>query len=270
MRAHFARLNSDKSQIDGAIQATQSEEANAQAELVRAIEAGDAAKQAAAQRAIAKAAAALAQLESGKYAAEQEIQKAQRLFEEHEAARARQAETPPPKAEPERKPQAEQMTPDRWIDTTARQVLGDHGAEWLRQNKSFASDPKENAKFLRFADAYAERHGQAALKDEAFIEAANGWFFPDRAQNDDEVEPEPVEKPRAQPRAVAAAPVNRNGNQFFSSRNLNATQIKLPPKLAATVRAMGMDTTKYALQAVEDIKAGRLPKNFLDPDYDHG
>ena len=32
---------------------------------------------------------------------------------------------------------------------------------------------------------------------------------------------------------------------------------------------MGLDPVKYALQAVEDIKAGRLDKRFLDPDYPH-
>ena len=59
------------------------------------------------------------------------------------------------------------------------------------------------------------------------------------------------------------------GNQFFSSRNINAEKVKLPPKLAAFVRSAGLDPTQYALEAVAAIKAGNLPKNFLDPDYEH-
>lgn len=267
MRAHFARLQSDKSQIEGAISATQAEEANAQAELMRAIEAGDASKQAAAQKAMAKAAAALAQLENGKYAAEQEISRAQRLFEERQEASKRTAEATPPARTPEPAAAPAPTTPEQWIDGTARQVLGDKGADWLRSNKEFAVDPKMNRKFLRFADEYAEDHGQAALKSQDFLDALNERFFPDRAEA---VEEEVVEKPRAPPRATAAAPVSRSGNQFFSSRNLNASQVKLPPRLAAFVKASGLNPTEYALATVADIKAGRLPKNFLDPDYDHG
>ena len=59
-------------------------------------------------------------------------------------------------------------------------------------------------------------------------------------------------------------------NQFFSSRNPNAAQVKLPPKLAAFVKASGLNPTEFALGAVADIKAGKLPKDYLDPDYDHG
>jgi len=270
MRAHFARLASDKSQIEGAIVATQAEESNAQAELVRAIESGDAARQAAAQKVIAKAAAQLAQLENGKHAADLEIQRAQRLFEQHEQAqsRATRDETPAPKREPEPRHQPETMTPDRWIDTQARQVLGDKGAEWLKTNRKFADDPKMNRKFLRFADDYADDHGKEALKSEEFIERLNEHFG---LVEREEEPPAPVERQQRAPvRATAAAPVSRNGNQFFSSRNMNATAVRLPPALATKVRQMGMDVTQYALQAVEDIKAGRLPKDFLDPDYNHG
>ena len=67
---------------------------------------------------------------------------------------------------------------------------------------------------------------------------------------------------------MSSAPVSRGGNHF-SSRNLDARSVKLPPALAKFVKDSGLDPTQYALGAVEDIKAGKLPKNFLDPDYDH-
>lgn len=268
MRAHVLRLQADKSQIEGAISATQSEAAMAQRELIQAIESGDAKRQAEAQHAIAKAEAALSRLEDGKFAADAELTKANRLFDDHEKARpARPADETVPEKKPDPASQPEPMTPDRWIETTAKNVLGDQGADWLRQNKQFATDPKMNRKFLRFADEYAEDHGQGALKSQDFLDALNDKFFPAR----DEDEPEPVvERPRSQAKATTAAPVSRGSNAFFSSRNLNASQVKLPPRLAAFVRDSGLNATDYALQCVADIKAGKLPKNYLDPDYDHG
>ncbi len=268
MRAHVLRLQADKSQIEGAISATQSEAAMAQRELIQAIESGDAKRQAAAQHAIAKAEAALSQLENGKYAAETELAKANRLFDQHEQSKTTKTAEPPP---PERRadPPPAVMTPEKWIDTTARDVLGEQGADWLKANKQFATDPKMNRKFLRFADEYAEDHGQGALKSAAFLDALNDKFFPDRETDRDEPEPV-VERPRQTARTTSSAPVSRGGNQFFSSRNLNASQVKLPPKLAAFVKQSGLNATEYALQCVADIKAGKLPKNYLDPDYDHG
>lgn len=270
MNAHWHRLQSDKGQIEAAITATLSESQSIERDLIAATETGDAVKAAAAQRALAKAEAALAQLEQGKSAADAQIEEARRLFDEHARNRDRVPEPKPvpvPKKEP---PPVVTQTADQWIDTTAKAALGDAGATWLRENKTFVTDAKENRRLLAFADLYAIEHGASALKSEAFIEALNDKFFPDRDRDTEpehERAPEP-ERPRA--RTQAAAPVSRSGNQFFSSRNLNATQVKLPPRLAAFVKASGLNATEYALGAVADIKAGRLPKNFLDPDYDPG
>lgn len=266
MNAHWHRLQSDKGQIESAIAATQSESASIERDLITATETGDAVKAAAAQRALAKAEAALAQLEQGKVAADAQIDEARRLFEDR--SRAREA-TPEPKPVPKKEPVAVQQTADQWIDQS-KSVLGDSGANWLRENKGFAVEGRDNLRFRAFADLYAVEHGQSALKSAEFIEALNDKFFPDREaepEHEREREPEPE---RARARTQAAAPVSRNGNQFFSSRNMNATQVKLPPRLAAFVKASGLNATEYALGAVADIKAGRLPKNYLDPDYDHG
>ena len=125
---------------------------------------------------------------------------------------------------------------------------------------------------MRFADDYVEDHGKDALRSQAFLDALNDWFVPKRERENDDVEmpaardraPEPAPQRRTQ----AAAPVSR-GSNMFSSRNLDASQVRLPPRLAAFVKSAGLNPTEYAKSAVADIKAGRLPKDFLDPDYNH-
>lgn len=278
LRAHWSKLNADHAQISGAIAMASSEAEAAQRDYVAATEAGDAVKAGAAQRAIAKAEAAMLLLERGKVDAEDQIETARRAYEEHYAAKpepARSAPVAQKSADP-----SVPRTADEWIDRTAKAALGNDGAEWLRANKEFVTDAKLNRKLLRFADEYADDHGQAALKSSDFIRALNDKFFPEkpedveivpeRGRDRDRVDDEVSEHvSRSKPRA-SSAPVSRSGNQFFSSRNLNASQVKLPPRLAQFVKSAGLNPTEYALSAVEDIKAGRLPKDYLDPDYDHG
>lgn len=262
MREHLGRVSADKEQISGAIASLQTDAANAEQAWVAAQEAGDYKQAAIEQRKIAKAEAALVALEQGRAAAEEQIEAArQRLL-------ARQDEL---NRKPEPKPDPAPQTPDEWIDKS-RNVLGDRGAEWLKSNKQFASDPKLNRKFLRFADDYVEDHGKDALRSQAFLDALNDRFVPKRERENDDVEmpaardrtPEPAPQRRTPP----AAPVSR-GSNMFSSRNLDASQVRLPPRLAAFVKSAGLNPTEYAKSAVADIKAGRLPKDFLDPDYNH-
>lgn len=283
MRAHWAKVNadhakvsSDYQQIAGAISATQAEALQAEKDYIAASELGDHAKAAAAQRIMAKAEAALIQLENGRTVVEREREAAQaeiaRVREAFDGMAAQpKAETrPEPKAEP--KPQ----TPDDWINT-ARSALGNDGAAWLRSHKEFVTDPKLNKKLLRFADEFADDHGPDALKSAEFRKALDAKFFPDESDMDDDDRDDgsavvETEKPKVAPKpkaTVSAAPVSR-GNGFFSSRNPNASQVKLPPKLANFVRQAGLNPTEYALGIVDDIKAGKLPKNYLDPDFDHG
>lgn len=287
MRAHWGSLESKKQQLEVAVAAQKAAAASAERDVIEATEKGDAVKLAAAQRAIARAEANLQAMEAGLVDADRRIEETRRLFSEHdqqretlatqrqreiEARRARDAEL----AQRRQQEQAQRAPdPDAWIDTVAKQALGDDGAEWLRTNREFATDEKKNRAFLRFADQYADDHGKDALKSQEFLDALNERFAPVDQDEDEktvrrqasrQADPDgDVERPRAR---VAAAPVSR-GNQFFSSRNPNASQVKLPPKLARFVRDAGLDPTQYALGVVADIKAGKLPKNFLDPDYDH-
>lgn len=283
MRAHWSNLEAKKSQLDVALSAQKAASAAAERAVIDATEKGDASALAAAQKALAKAETAIGQLEAGLGEADRRIEETRRLFSEHDQQREAQIaqrrqqekERLEREAEERQRRQAQQQAPDpdAWINTTARKALGEDGAEWLRQNKAFVTDEKKNRAFLRFADQYADDYGKDALKSAEFIEALNERFSPEPGeerparrsqQRQTEAEPE-VERPR---RSVAA-PVSR-GNQFFSSRNLNATQIKLPADLVQFARAAGLDVTEYAKGVVADIKAGKLPKTYLDPDYDRG
>jgi len=267
LRAHAAKVYSDYQQIVGAIGAAQTEAQTAEQEFVRASEAGEHARAAAAQRSIAKAEAALAQLESGKVAAESAVREAHDLLN-------RGATTPSAPAQPAAPP-PRAPTPDEWIDT-ARQAIGDDGADWLRENKQYVTDPRLNKRLLRFVEDYADEHGQSALKEDGFRAALDAKFFPDKGGDGDGLVVEQTRPASSRaapaaptPRAKPAAPVSRAGN-VFSSRNMGATQVRLPPALARFAREAGLDATKYALGIVAEIKAGKLPKEYLDPDYDHG
>lgn len=267
IRAHMAKVVADHDQIQGAITATQTQLAAARQQYLAAREAGDATKEIEAAEQLAEAKAALQQLEAGKIAAREEVQKAKSIYDNYQAevaARPASKQVEEPKRPP---------TADEWIDSTRAQI-GDRGADWLKTRKEFVTDPKLNKKFIRFADEYADDFGQSALRSADFIKALNERFFPDEAETSSrqdggrvvESDPEPAPKPKA--RVQSAAPVSR-GNQFFSSRNLDARQVKLPPRLAAKIKEMGLDATKYALETVELIKKGDLPKNYLDPEYPH-
>lgn len=269
IRAHYTRVAAEHDSIVGAISTTRNQVETAKREYQMAREAGDAARETEAMDALSEARAALAQLETGRVAAKEQVEQAKGVYEQFAAEK----QATPARKEPE-VPQR-QPTPDEWINAT-RAHVGDDGADWLRTHKEFVTDQKLNRKFLRFADDYADDHGPEALKSREFVEELNRRFGGE-ADDDEPVVPrrqrtrardDDDDRPVQRTRAASAAPVAR-GNQFFSSRNPNATQVRLPPALAQFVKESGMDPVKYALGAVEDIKAGRLPKNFLDPDYQH-
>jgi len=162
------------------------------------------------------------------------------------------------------------QTPDEWIGQFPRKTQ-----TWLRDNKDYVTDPSKHKALLEFANEWAADYGQATLHTPSFIEALNEKFSGEASDDGDvtinEDKPERAverETPKPKAKTMSSAPVSRGGSHF-SSKNMDARTVKLPPRLAAEVKAMGLDPTQYALGAVEDIKAGKLPKNFLDPDYDH-
>lgn len=278
-RTHWAKVNADLASLKSTLSSTDSEIAHVERELTAATTDNDAARIAASTRSIARLEAHKARLEDGVAGAEAEKEDTKvRYLAWVDAQKAK----PEPKVEakePEKKPQAEVLTPDEWIETKAPRAT----RSWFREHPEFV---KPGTKQQRQLDVFVakylldndrDQHDIAYLNSSAFVQALDKEFFPSEDVNmaEDDApkrgarEEEPEAKPAPKPRvATPAAPVSRSGS-YFSSSNMTAKQVRLPPKLAKFVKDSGLDPTQYALGAVEDIKAGKLPKNFLDPDYDH-
>jgi hypothetical protein len=227
-----------------------------------------------ADRQLQAAAARLETLEGGRRGVEQSVAEAKATYEDTLARLQAARDTKPePKPEPEAKQAPKVTTADDFIAAAPRQTQ-----EWLREHREFA-DPNtdEHVDLHAFANKWLRRHkGDAqSLNTSEFREALNAEFFPDgQEEHVSEPEPEVVEaapapKPKPKSKVVSAAPVARTG-AYFGSNNLQATKINLEPKLRAALEQMGLDPTQWALQAREDIKAGKLPKEYLDPGYDRG
>lgn len=270
-RSDYAARHSDYQQIVNAISSTEAMAASHEAELKTALEAGNHAKAATAQRAISRAEAHLAQLEAGKSGAAQAVEEAKYLFEEADkVVRAAPVKEEPKKEEAKPVVQEQKPDPDQWIAQWPKKTTG----EWLKTHKDYVTDAAKHKELMEFVSDYYNEGNPLHTKD--FVKALNEKFDPSAAETEEVTvmaEEKPVvvqqaqqQKPAA--RTISAAPVSQGGN-FFSSANMNAKQVKLPPKLAAFVKSSGLDPVQYALGAVEDIKAGKLPKNFLDPDYPH-
>ena len=266
MHAHWAKINADLDNLKSASSATQLEAETAQQAYVAASEVGDHQKAAEAQRRMAKAESQLSQLENGKIAAERQIEETRSAFQRVADDRQRPAPRPETVAQPE-KP----ISPDAWIDG-ARTTLGDDGAEWLRENREYVTDPDKNAAFIAYATYYGKTHGQSALKSEEFREALDSSFANGR---DEDADPVPKRRENGgrvetvRPKATSSAPVSRAGN-VFSSRNLNAGAMRAPPDIVRFCKEAGLDVAKYMLSARDDVIKGDKPKEWLDPDYDRG
>lgn len=266
MHAHWAKINADLENIKSASSSTQIEAETAQQAYIAASEAGDFTKAADAQRRIARAESALSQLETGRIAAERHIEDTRSAFQRVAEERQR----PEPRREPAPAQQEKPIAPDAWIDG-ARMTIGDDGADWLRENKEFVTDADKNAKFIAYANYYAKKHGQAALKSEAFRDTLDAEFEVGEVEDTPRREAKEtggrVETVR--PRATSSAPVSRSGN-VFSSRNLNAGAMRAPPDIVRFCKEAGLDVAKYMLAAREEVIKGDKPKEWLDPDYDRG
>lgn len=270
MRAHWSRVNTQLQSIDGALSNTKMAADAAERDLIRAQEEGDAVGVAAAQRALTRAEHNLSTLESGKAEAEAEVERARTAFARHyeDVAAARAAKPTEDarrstEAPRQTQPQQPQITPEQWIDQ-AKAAVGDTGAEWLAANKGYITDPRLHQRFLDFANEYTEDNGKSSLKSEAFVEALERRFPTAKSIRGDTEDGDPTPRaPQKRTRATTSAPVSRGGG-YFSSRNMSASQVRLPPHIRAEVKAMNLDPVKYALETVELIKRGELPKNFLD------
>ena len=265
-RAYWDKINADRDLIANSHAFMQGEMGRIESELEAAYEIADHRKVVALQKEMALQATKLRDLERGKEAADEHIERTKRAIQDHIAAQ--EAESSKPKPEPEKKADAPKpQTPDDWI----AKIPGEPTQAWLKAHKDFVTDPAKNQQFIAFANYYGAKNG-GKIDHAAFADALTKEFDPKAAEteeDDDVAEEAPKPEPKAAPRkAATAAPVSRNQN-VFSSRNPSGSKIKLPPHVADFVRSSGLDPVKYAEGLVADIKAGKLPKNYLDSDYHH-
>lgn len=266
-QAYWSKINADRDMIANSLAFLQTEMDRAEDQLQQAFEASDAKAVARMQREIAVLATKHRDLERGKEAAESHIAETKQRITEHYDALAEADKKPAKKAEPEPKPDQPQKprTADDYIA-----ALPSATGNWLKDNKDYVTDPAKHQQFIAFANYYGAKNGKLHTSD--FVDALNKEFGIKSADQDveDDVEEEaPKPEPKAAPKKTAvAAPPSRSGN-VFSSRNMSGTKIKLPPHVADFVRSSGLDPQKYAEGLVADIKAGKLPKNYLDPDFQH-
>lgn len=264
-RAYWEKLNADRDLIANSHAFMLGEMGRLKQELKTAYEFADHDKAVSIQEEMALHAAKLRDLERGKESAEEHIETAKRDIQRHLAMRAEaeEAAKKAPKPEPEA---PKQPTVDEWIS----RIPGEKTQAWLKSHSDFVTDPAKNQQFIAFANYYAAKNG-GKLDHAGFAEALNREFDPQDIEEDDDVAeeaPKPEPKAAAPRKAATAAPVSRPAN-VFSSRNLNGSKIKLPPHVADFVKSSGLDPVKYAEGLVADIKAGKLPKNYLDNDYPH-
>lgn len=265
----YARTHGEVQQIASAIASTEALAASQEKEYVAAAADGDHVRMARVQREIAKLEAERVALETGKRGAEVALNEAKYHYETATAAYGQTADPKKEEATPEVKTVEEKpktVTPDDWIASCPVAAQ-----PWLREHKEFATDKRANRRLLRFVDKYLDENDddQKVLNSPEFVKALNEEFFPEEAETMAE-EPEVkvvAEKPKA--KAVAAAPVSRGGG-VFSSTNLNASKVRLPADVVSFCKQAGLNPEMYAAGVVEDIKAGRKPKEWLDPGYDRG
>lgn len=265
----YARTHGEVQQLSSAIANTDALAASQEKEMVAAAEAGDHARMARLQREIAKLEAERLALETGKRGAEAALNEAKYHYETATAAYG-QTDTKKDEAKPEVKT-AEPTKPqtlEAWIDNAPAATQ-----PFLKRHKEFAGkiasgNSREAKQMAAFVAEWMVDHDDINSPD--FVKAAEEKFFPEEVEEAVAEEPEVkvvAEKPKA--KAVAAAPVSRGGGTF-SSTNPSAGKIYLEPKLRETLVKMNLDPTKWAIEARELIKQGKLPKEYLDPGYDRG
>lgn len=237
--------------IANAMHAKQREAESYERVLKEALEMGDAAKAADAQRRIARVETELSKLEDGKAEIE---------------ARVRSMSA----AEPERERPKEQ-TPDDYIDS-----MPATSRAWLKEHREYVTDPKLHSKMLAYANvAVAEGITPHTPEFIEFLNEKLGFAGGDEdggSPVDEVAEDKPVkQKPRA-----TAAPVNRGG-RHAAIMSINVNELKPDAKLkfhpeverrfARVAAEMGTSVESYKRGVIKGIQEGKLPKNYADPDY---
>lgn len=263
-RAHYDKIHGDAAQIDTAMRAQQQYVEIQKKEYIAAREAGDSAREIAAQEAIAEAKAAIVQLEAGRSGLEPELARAKHIVAQIEQGAAREPQRKEVKAEPKDEPKA--PTKEQWLSNLGVQTSA-KVVDWMKSHPEFMEDPKLHQKWLAFTNAYATVD-EKDLRGDDFLEALNGKFFPSSNNEDDDMEEdEPEVKVEAKKKAPPGAPVSRNGGDFYSSKNPSGRKLRLHPRLVNAAKEIGSDPQVYAENIKKMIGEGKYPKNYLDWDY---
>lgn len=263
--SHWERVNSDAANVESGLSQIKQLVDAAKRDLRSASEASDHDKVAELTEQIGTLTNNRIELERAERITKAEVEKARRGYQSY--AEGQEKTTKEVEPEVKKDPEPKQLSPDEWIRQFPRKT-----STWLREHPDYVVGGPKHDKLLKFAKEWVDDYGQPTLHTPAFIDAMNKEFDPQDNEEPtmaEEVEEAPVEKPKPKTRALPSAPVSR-GNSVFSSSNPNAEKIWLEPKLKNMLVTMGLDPTKWALQAREDIKAGKLPKEYLDPGYDRG
>lgn len=270
--SHHLRTQAEKGQIEAHIANWENAANIAKRDLTIAREAGDAAGEAAAFQAIAKAESRIGSLEVSKanidHAIEEARQKAQEVAEQL-LERKRTAETK--KEDPATPPEPKQKTPDEWIAQFPRKT-----ASWLRENKDYVTDPSKNNEFIGFVREWAEDYGQSTVNGPQFLEALQEKFSPKPKQETrvvaapretETVEEEEVEiNPTPQRKASApAAPVSRStvlakpsGNGATTKVKLTAEQFAIAPQLYPEANSEAEARAMYAKDLLRAQTEGKF------------
>ena len=253
--AHVRALNADKITTDAAITSTEALIASTTREMQAAQEAQDFARVGQLTASLGKLGADLSRAQAEKVQVEDQLARANAALQRAmESPKAEPAETRQPQQQRQDGPQ----TPEDWI-AGCPPVTHD----FLRKNKHLVINDKLRRKLSRFGDNYMDDHGQHAVNTGAFLEALEKEFAPPAVE--ERQRGGAVVDPGSQ--AVAAAPTNGGQGPVFSSHNPDARTIRLPRDVADFCKSAGLDPTQYALQVHADIKAGKLPKDWLDDGY---
>lgn len=263
-RNQWALLDAHRQQILGGINTAKMELANAKKAVSDAIAAGDGDRVADAQERLSDARFDLRRLEEGQQGIDLEIRQFERTLREE----AERPKTPAVVDQQTQQP-PQVRSPSDYINNV-RTNLGGKLADWLSENPEFVTNPALNKKALEVVNARIAEG--KPLNSSAFIKTLNDTFF---AEDIEMPEPSPEPKPKveakpaAKPKSVPAAPVSRGGGDFYSSANPAGSKIRLHPVLAGMARDIGLTNEEYAAGIKAEIKKGKLPKTYLDPDYPH-
>jgi hypothetical protein len=272
LQAHWQKVNAEKDQLASGIRSCDMVIDAQEQELAAALEQGGqegAQRAAKAQRAIARAEAEKVGLESGLAAADYEIQKARTLLEQERArVTAKPAEKKPDAEAKKPDTPTAKKSPDAWIDNI-RSNVGTKVADWLSEHREFVTNPALNKQFVAAAEAFA-KEGKP-LSGKAFIRELDSKFFSEGDEMSDDTEEkdtkdtkEPAKQRSASP---AAAPVTRDGGDYYSSKNPSGAKLKLHPRLVQAAKEINSDPEVYANTVKKMIGEGKYPKNYLDWDY---